>query len=198
MKKVNIGESLKIGWTLFMKRPWYLLGLMLAVFGLMAATSSQGALTTALSTIVYCSFLVLMLKHSKGETINFDDLFTLDQRWISFAFLMLIKTFFIILGFVCFIIPGVYLSVRWMFAEMLVVDKGMRPLEALRASGALTEGQRGKLFLFCIVCGLLIIVGLLFLIVGALVAMLVTLFASIEIYKDLQSQETLITESLQS
>lgn len=196
MKTVKIGESLKIGWTLFMKRPWYLIGLLLATGGLFAATISQGTLATALSSIVACTFMALMFKHSKGESISFDDLFTIDQRWISFAFLSLIKGFFILLGFICFIVPGIYLAIRWSFAELLVIDKNMRPLEALRASSVLTEGQRGKLFLFSFVAALLIVFGLLFFIIGAVVAVLVTFFAKIEIYKNLQAQKTITEEAL--
>ncbi len=196
MKTVKIWESLEIGWTLFMKRPWYLFGLMLAVLGLFAATMPQGALATALSSIVTCSFMMLMLRHSKGESINFDDLFTIDQRWISFAFLAIIKGFFILLGLVCFIIPGVYLAVRWSFAELLVIDKNMRPLEALKASSVLTEGQRGKLFLFSFVCVLLIFLGIFFIIIGAVVMVLVSVFAKIEIYKNLQAQKTITEEAV--
>jgi uncharacterized membrane protein len=189
MKKVKIRESLGIGWSLFMKRPLYLIGLTLAVVGLFVATASSSALATALSSIVYAGYIVLLIKHSRGETIDFDDLFTIDQRWVYFAFLTLIKGFFILLGLLCFIVPGVYLSVRWMFAEMLVVDKGMKPLQALRESSALTAGYRWKLFLFACVGTFLVVVGVLFLIVGAVIAAIVTFFAMVQIYQNLQIRE---------
>jgi uncharacterized membrane protein len=189
MKKVTIRESLKVGWSLFMKRPWYLLGLTLAVCGLFIATTSN-ALVAALASIIYAGYIALMLKHARGETIDFDELFTIDQRWISFAFLTLIKGFFILLGLICFIVPGVYLSVRWMFAEILVVDQNMKPLQALRASSALTKGYRWKLFLFACVVTLLLLIGLVFLVIGALVASIVSFFAFVQIYQNLQIVET--------
>lgn len=190
MKNIHIRESLKVGWSLFMKRPWYLLGLTIAVFALFFATSSN-ALATALSSIVYAGYIALLLKHANGETVTFDDLFIVDGRWISFAFLTLIKGLFILLGLLCFIIPGVYLSVRWMFAELLVIEKGMRPLEALRASSELTKGCRWKLFFFECVATFLVIVGIIFLIVGGVVAAIVTFFALIHLYRNVQTPTAL-------
>ena len=172
-----------------MKRPWYLLGLVIAFVLLFVATGSQGALVTALAYVVNAGYLALLLRHYAGETVVFDDLFSVDQqKWISFAFLALIKGVAIVLGLVCFIIPGVYLAVRWMFAELYVIDKGMRPLEALKASSELTEGVRWKLFLFSLVAVFLMLIGFVFLIVGAFVVSIVCSFAVIKMYKNLQSE----------
>ena len=188
MKKVYIRGAIGSGWTQFMRRPWYLLGLTIATFALFALTGSQGAVVTALSYIIYGGYLAIFLKHVAGETIVFDDLFEIaDKRWIYFAFLGLIKNLLIMLGLLCFIVPGIYLAIRWMFADLLVIDKGMRPLEALKASSELTAGIRGKLFLYAIVVGLLIFVSTFALIIGAIVAVIVVQFASIKIYKDLQA-----------
>jgi uncharacterized membrane protein len=188
MKKVKIRESLKAGWELFMQRPWYLLGLTAAMAVLFAVSSSDSALATALAYIVYGGYLLMLINHFNGNRIVFDDLFSIDSRWVSFAFLAIIKGGLILLGFVCFIIPGIYLAVRWMFAEFYVLEKGMRPLQALKASSELTKGYRWKLLLFCLVSVLLIILGFFFLIIGAIVAALVVTFASIKIYKDLQAE----------
>ena len=150
MKKVYIRSALGNGWTQFVRRPWYLLGLTLAAFALFALTGSNNALATALAYILYGGYLAIMLKHSAGEQVVFDDLFELvDKRWIYFAFLGVIKNILIMLGFICFIVPGIYLAIRWMFADLLVVEKGLRPIEALKASSELTEGGERQTFLIC-------------------------------------------------
>ncbi len=187
MKTVSIRTALKEGWQLFMKRPWYLLGLSIAVGLLFVVTASNNALATALSYIVFGGYIAILLKFSNGESISFDDLFITDKRWIYLAFLALIKMVLIGLGLLCFIIPGIYLAVRWMFADLLVIDKGLRPLEALKASSALTEGYRWKLFFFSLVAGLLVLLGLVFFIIGAVAAGIVIQFATIHIYKALQT-----------
>lgn len=191
MKHILIGQALSDGWKQFMRRPWYLLGMALAIFGIFAMTAGDNSAVTALSYIVYGGFVAVLLKHSNGGTITFDDLFdVVDKRWIYFAFLGIIKSALIFIGLLCFVVPGIYLAIRWMFAELLVIDKGMRPMEALKASSEMTEGVRGKLFLYALVSILLMLAGLLALVIGAVVAGIVLQLASIRLYKDLSAPVT--------
>jgi hypothetical protein len=186
MKSFSISNALGVGWQSFKRRPWYLLGLALAVFALFAL-SIGNAVVTALAYILYSGYIAVLIRHYRGETIVFDDLFTLDNRWISFAFMGLIKGILIFLGFVCFILPGIYLAVRWMFAEFYVINEGMRPMEALRASSALTKGHWWHLFGFSLVVILLLILGLFALIVGVIVVSVVVFIATFKIYEDLKA-----------
>lgn len=187
MKNFSIRVALKTGWDNFVRRPWYLLGLALAILVLTFATTSESALFTALSFIVYGGYLGLLLKHYAWETVKFDDVIPVDNRWISFAILGIVKSLMIIAGFFLFVVPGVYLAIRWMFAELLVIDQGMRPLEALRASSVMTKGIMWKLFAFSLVAIALIAVGFLAFGIGAVVASIVIMFATIKIYKDILS-----------
>lgn len=189
MKNIHIREALRVGWKNFAKRPWYLIGISFAVAGLFFLGAGNGTIT-ALAYIICGGYVFLFLRHARGEKVVFDDLFSLDSRWISFAFVGLIKGVLIILGLICFIVPGVYLAVRWMFAEILVVDKGMKPMEALRASSAMTKGHWWKLFGFSAVAALLVLLGLIALLVGAIVASIVVTFAVIQIYETLKGSST--------
>ena len=188
MKQVHIKAAISKGWSHFIRRPWYLLGLTFAALWLFFVSMGNGAIATALSYIVYGGYVALLLRHAAGEHIVFDDLFdVVDRRWISFAFLGIIKGFLILLGFACFIIPGIYLTVRWMFAEVLVIDKGLRPLEALKASSALTAGVRGKLFWLLLILALIVLLSTFALIIGAVVAAIVAQFTVLTVYRDLQA-----------
>lgn len=191
MKNVGIRSSLKEGWKLFTQRGWYFMGIFLAFIILFIFTAGDSVAITALSYIVYGGYLALLLKHARGERVVFDDLFSLDARWISFAFLGLVKGLLILAGLIAFIIPGIYLSVRWMFAELLVIDKGLRPLEALKASSELTKGHRWKLFFFTLIVTILVFLGFFALGIGAVVASVVSLFAMIKIYFVLSAPSSL-------
>lgn len=180
-----------------MRRPWYLIGITLALIGIFALTAGNAAFT-ALSYIAWGGSLIMFMRHAHGEHIQFDDIFTIDSRWIYFAFLGIVKSVLIILGFLCFIIPGIYLSVRWIFAEFLVLEKGMRPLEALRASSKMTEGVRWKLFFFTVIAILLAVLGLFALIIGFFAASVVLTFALIHFYDALKTrldEEYLVVET---
>ncbi len=185
MKNIKIRKSLAAGWSAFMRRPWYLMGLAIA-FSFIFIFSLGNAMVTALAYIAYGGCLAMLINHFRGGQIVFDDMFSLDNRWISFAFLGIIKTSLIFLGLIFFVIPGLYLATRWMFAELLVIDQGLKPLEALRASSKMTEGVRWKLFFFIVVVGILCLLGLVALIVGALVMSIVATFALIQIYEELK------------
>jgi uncharacterized membrane protein len=186
MKKIEIRAALAAGWSAFMLRPLYLFTVTLAFFILFAFSMGETGFS-ALAYVLYGGYLLFLIKHFRGGVVLFDDLFDIDRRWISYAFLALIKGLLIVLGTLCFIVPGIYLMVRWMFAEYLVIDQGMRPLEALRASSKMTEGARLKLFLFILVGILLTIVGTMVLGVGAVVAFIVVRFAVIKLYEEQKS-----------
>ena len=195
MKHILIGQALSDGWKQFTRRPWYLLGIALTIFVLFVVTAGNNSAVTALSYILYGGFVAFLLRHANGETVVFDDLFEIvDKRWIYFAFLGIIKSLLIFLGLLFFIVPGVYLAIRWMFAELLVIDKGLRPMEALKASSEMTEGVRGKLFLYALVSLLLVIVGVFAFLIGAVVAGIVVQLASIRLYKDLSAPVTEVVE----
>ena len=189
MKKVEIFNSLAVGWSKYTKRPWYLLGIGLVFVAFFILTSSESAMITAMAYVLYAGYLSLMFKHYHGGHVVFDDIFSVDQRWINFGFLALIKSLLIFLGLLCFIVPGIYLAIRWTFAEFYVIDKNMRPIEALRASSALTEGCRWKLFLFSLLAISIVTLSTLAFLVGAVAASVVILMSLIHIYYSLQNPE---------
>jgi uncharacterized membrane protein len=192
MNNIRVGEALRVGWKKFQERPWYFIGIYLAVFALFSVTTSN-AMFTALAYIVYCGLMTLMLKHYDGEHVEFDDLFSIERTWISFTFMSVVKTLCIMLGFILFIIPGVYLSLRWMYAELLVIDRGMKPIAALKESARLSEGRMWQLLWFAIATWGVMLLGFVCLLVGLLPAAVVVTFAYIHIYRTMFSAVPLET-----
>lgn len=188
MHSFSIKRAFSLGWNKFMERPWFLVGLVLAIMVLTFLTVSQSTAYTALSLILYAGYLAVLLKHFDGQPIRFDDLFTLDNRWISFAFLSIIKGILIIIGLVLLVAPGIYLALRWVFAEYLVIEKGMGPVEALRRSGELTKGNIWRLLGFFLVAILLLALGLIAFVVGFFVAAVVISLSLIAIYRELSHE----------
>lgn len=187
MKQVLVGEAFREGWRQFMVRPWYLFGLSLGVMVLFVASSGSRSGFTALAYILYMGYVAALFMHYGGKKISFDDMFApLHDRWISLAFTAMLKGLLILLGLLVFIVPGIYLAIRWMFAELLVIDQGMKPMEALRASSAMTKGHRWKLLWFSFLSSLLLLVGVVGLVVGVVVASVVITFAVIKLYYDLK------------
>jgi hypothetical protein len=59
---------------------------------------------------------------------------------------VLISAAGVILGFVAFILPGIYLAVRWYFAPQAVVVDNRRGVQALERSAELVRGQWWRVF----------------------------------------------------
>lgn len=187
MKKISIREALKAGWDNFIRKPWFLLWLTIVLVILIVLTTSESLAFSALTFIFYGGYIGILLKHYNWEPVTYDDLVSIDNRWISFTLLGIIKTTVIFVGFFLLVFPGVYLAVRWMFAEILVIDKGMRPMEALKASSAMTKGRMWKLFGFSLVSLVLVCLGFLAFGIGAIVAAIIILFATIKLYRDIST-----------
>jgi uncharacterized membrane protein len=72
------------------------------------------------------------------------------------------------LGSLLCIVPGVILGVGLSMGSFFVVDAEMGPIEAMRASWAVTKGQKWSVLGFLLLAGLIGMCGFLFFCVGAL------------------------------
>jgi len=67
-----------------------------------------------------------------------------------------------------------------------VVDRGLRPMAALRASSEMTKGHWWGLFGYSLVFLFLMLLGLILFVIGAVVAAIVLTFATIALYENLK------------
>jgi uncharacterized membrane protein len=101
----------------------------------------------------------------------------------SFILLSLIS-----LGTVLFVAPGVYIAVRYQFMPYLIIDRGMGPVEAFKAAGAMARGLWMELLLLLLFLAGLNTLGAIPLGLGLLITVPVTALAHAMIYRDLVSR----------
>ncbi|MCL1911363.1 MAG: hypothetical protein FWG13_04075 [Leptospirales bacterium] len=91
----------------------------------------------------------LPAKMSKDETLSFTEIFNpVYRKYMGEGFLTLsLMVGGICAGYMLFIIPGIVISIAWSLALLLVFDKGMDPIAALRKSNDLTYGNKLMIFL---------------------------------------------------
>jgi hypothetical protein len=97
-------------------------------------------------------------------------------------------------GFILLIVPGVIWAVQFGLWPYFVVDKGLGPIQALKASSRTTMGVKWDLFGFGVLCGIFNLAGLLCLIVGIFVAYPITLVAYALVYRQLAAQTPELAE----
>ncbi len=101
----------------------------------------------------------------------------------------LVSGILIFLGFLCLIVPGIMLSLMWMFTYAVIGETGLGFWEAMRESSRLTEGYRWRLFLLVLACALISILGLLVFCLGVFVAIAVDITALGLAYRFLQAKK---------
>ena len=97
-------------------------------------------------------------------------------------------------GFILLIIPGIIWAVKFGLCFYFVIDKGLDPIQALKASSRTTMGVKWQLFGFGIVCGLINLLGFLCLIVGIFATCPTVIVASALVYRQLLAQTPELAE----
>lgn len=205
---LSVRECLSYGWQTFKKRPGFLIlaGVLILVLHIVLSLSDYipdpevPAVTIVLILVsivtIFLGFLIdvgtlnLMLRvHDNVEGAKLSDLWRPDAYWryLGTTILMVLA---VLAGLILLIIPGIIIAIALSFGTLITVDKGMRPVAALKESWRLTKGYRWKLFLLGLATILLNIVGALLLIVGLFVTLPVSFIASVHAYRLVEKGRT--------
>jgi uncharacterized membrane protein len=107
--------------------------------------------------------LSIALEFRDGKSHEIEDLFKNYRLFPNFFAATIIYGFLVAIGFVFFIVPGIYLALKYQFYSYLIVDRGLGPIEALRESARMTEGAKKDVFVFWLTLGCSIFVIMLLL-----------------------------------
>ncbi len=90
----------------------------------------------------------LAAKMSKDQGLEMTEVFKPEYRkFMGEYFIVLMMSFMgIYIGFLFFVIPGYVMYIAWSLAPLLVLDKGMEPMAALKKSNELTYGNKWVIF----------------------------------------------------
>ena len=103
---------------------------------------------------LYTGALILFLdaRSRGGDQPGSKDLLAMALRmWPTFAVLSALSTLLIMFGLSLFIAPGIWVMVKLVFSEYLLVLRGMTPLMAMRASFEMSKGHFVRI-LTCVLC----------------------------------------------
>jgi len=92
---------------------------------------------------LYTGALILFLdaKTRGGEPSKRNLLAATLRMWPTFAVLTALSTLLIMAGLSLFIVPGVWVMIKLVFSEYLLVLRGLGPLDAMRESFKMTRGH---------------------------------------------------------
>lgn len=127
---------------------------------------------------------------AKNREAKVSDYFDVSSSYFRFLGAQILFQIMVTIGIILFIIPGIYLFVKYYLYPYFVVDKGLSPIEALKGAGQVVYGAKSKMLLFAILSLLLNILGAICLFIGLFITVPVVLIATAFIYLKLQSQSS--------
>jgi uncharacterized membrane protein len=98
----------------------------------------------------------------KDEGLSMTEIFNPGYRKYMGEF-FLVKSFAgigILMGSFFFFIPGIVISIAWSLAPLLVLDKGVEPVAAIKQSNELTYGHKWTMFLGQFIMMLVLIIAM--------------------------------------
>lgn len=199
--KFNKTEAFKNGWKLF-KKHWKFLVPLLAILWIVSsvvdnilASIYQNSEAIGLilqlglyfvNAVVGVGLVKIFLNILDGKPHSWRLLYQLYPRGLRNLAAGFLYTLMVVLGLLLFVVPGVYLALRYQFFMYEIADKNTGIIDSFKNSAKLTRGNIWNLFLFELMCIGIGLLGLLALGVGLIVAVPVIFFAFATVYRKLE------------
>lgn len=176
-KKLSIREAMAAGWQLFRTKFWTSFWMLVLASFIVSVPSfltwfsciyfRQGAMLNLILYVIAPVAIVTVVSIVSLGTLNvllriLDDqdvtalhIFSRSGRLITFLIAAILYGLASSLGLMLFFIPGVMIMIAFQFYPYFIVDHDTGPIQALKASRAITAGARWKLFFLAVILGLI-------------------------------------------
>ena len=199
--RVRIRGSLAFGWRAFRQNTLFFMVLLLAMgipLAILNASLKELPLISTnpsflflrgvawiLGVLAAMVLIVISLSFCDRGSFDFGQLKGMKPLLIPYLIGSLLLSVLVGVGMALLVAPGVYIAVRYQFMPYLIVDRGMKPVEAFKAAGALTRGSWMNLFLFLLCLVGINFLGTIPLGLGLLITVPVAFIAHARVYRDL-------------
>lgn len=193
-----ISETLKNAWELF-KKEWITIyainavSIAVAIIYSVLTSSMEESSVKWMFDIAYMLVQVVVgmgivnayLSVVRGQKVTIETFTATAPKILKYVLAQIILGIIVFLGLLFFIVPGIIFAIKFMFTLYLVVDEGLGPIEALKASEKLTQGRKWDMMGFMLVAAVLAYSGILALFVGLIVTIPVATLSYAVLYNSL-------------
>ena len=203
----SAGAAIRYGWETFKQRPWFFVGatfVILLLSGLINGLASgvdavftgsadepsiagmiiNLGLGTLLSMGATAFYLVA---HDNPEAADLSLLWHPQPFW-KYLGMYLLVALVVAAGLILLIVPGIIFALMFMFAPLIVIERELGPIDAMKASNRITRGHKWPLLGLVALLILINVLGVLALVVGLLVSIPVSTFAFVHAYRSLSGR----------
>ena len=195
--ELDIGSCFSRSWALIKANFWPMIGVTALVLALLGAASGSSQAAKGGSNTTSVLFLLIdgplmgglslyYLRKIRGQATSVELVFAgFTQRFLQLFLGGFVTLSLIGLGFLCLVLPGIYLFVAWLFTLTLIVDKRLDFWPAMQLSRRMVAKHWWKVFGLVLLSLLLSFLGLLALVVGLFVATPIGWLAATYAYEDM-------------
>ena len=202
----DVGDAVKGGWELY-KAHWAPLTFGYFVVALIgglpgqvapmltvAGTIDQGSSTYyaihlplsflgwLIAEFFMAGFTRTVLRAVRTNDASFGDFFSAGERFLPYIAMSFLKSLAIVVGLLLLVVPGIIVGLGFANAPFFVIDQRHGPIEALKASWEVSEGQKGNLFVLALAEVGLMLLGFIACCLGMFVAVPVMMLARAIVY----------------
>jgi uncharacterized membrane protein len=197
-------EAIRFGWQTMKRNFWFFIGLLILAGAIKSVPGAISELIkeknsylvflvsligqVLLSIIIDLGLIKISLNFCDKLKSKIGDLFSQYRLFFRVLFARILYSLICLLGIIFFIIPGIYLGIRFWFYSYFIVDKKVGVIESLRKSWRITKGGVWNLFLFNLLLLGLNLLGMHFFLIGLLATIPTTMVAMAFVYRKLLSQ----------
>lgn len=140
---------------------------------------------SGIASVFFLKVLLAMIDKKFTSIRAYKEYIPSQKTVISVLLASLLFVLSIVAGIFMMIVPGVIAAIAFIFYPYFVIERGMGPVAALKASAALTKGSRFDLFLLFVLLFALNIAGGMVFFVGLLITIPLTFFILTSVYRQL-------------
>ncbi len=142
-------------------------------------------ISMVISILVQIGSIKITLELYDGKPLNFSNLYSQSNLILRYLGASILYGLMVFVGFIFFIIPGIYLAIKYQFFSYLIVDKNMGIMDSFKKSENMTQGVKMNLLLFFLALAGINILGALVFLVGLIITIPTTVMATVYVYKKL-------------
>lgn len=181
----KLSQYFSRGWEIFNIKPGLFISFSILATLIIIVAAFIPFASLCVNGPLMAGYYIVARKIDVGETVEFGDFFKGFNYFVQLLLLGLISGILMGIGFICLIIPGIYLAVAYFYGQQLVIFGKLEFWDAMEASRKAVTNNWLITFGFMIVSMLVALAGFLFFGIGVFVAWPVIACASYAAFEDI-------------
>ncbi len=181
----NASHYIKRGGQLFGKNAGKSVVATLIYLALYGASASIPFASLLIAWPLSAGFYVFARTLASNQEPEYNQFFEGFNNFGNLFVAYLLSSIFIFLGFIVFVIPGIYLLVAYTLVQPIIVFSDMKPLAVLEYSRKIVSKHWFDFFVLGLFILLINLIGILFIGLGLLITIPITYYISYAIYEDI-------------